>query len=453
MRVKKPEILLYLFVALVFGCKPATEIKRNSSTQDSNLQEDTNKKDADPNADAQEADQGDIESNNQLVAIGTDQERETFPCLESNISNDCDPNSKFIVKVKVFQELQSGYEDLSLKARIPINQKYLDEYDFFVDWGDGNTSRIQKPTSVLDNSLIHTYNTANIYEIKIYGSFPSIKYGLDSTLRSDRENHIVDDTLIEIVSWGNIHWRDLDQAFQFTQNLDGEEADDIPTRLNPNLDNVSSLDKTFAFSSFNSPVDEWNIQSVTNLNEMFHGASNFNQNMTGWNTSNVQSFKGMFARASLFNGDISTWNMIAATDISFMFFDATQFNRRIGDWNITNVKNAAGLFEQASSFNMPIGSWNVESLENAEAMFALAENFRQDLSGWNTSSIVNMESMFFGVNVPTDLSGWNIQSVTNSQNFCPRSGASVANMPPFLPVPSASAHPQGEFFRSGSTRL
>ena len=43
------------------------------------------------------------------------------------------------------------------------------------------------------------------------------------------------------------------------------------------------MERMFAqASSFNSDVSSWNIGSVTNLNDMFEGATSFNQNLCAW---------------------------------------------------------------------------------------------------------------------------------------------------------------------------
>ena len=42
-------------------------------------------------------------------------------------------------------------------------------------------------------------------------------------------------------------------------------------------------------TSFNQPLNKWNVSNVTYMNRMFEGASSFNQPLNKWNVSNVES--------------------------------------------------------------------------------------------------------------------------------------------------------------------
>ena len=46
------------------------------------------------------------------------------------------------------------------------------------------------------------------------------------------------------------------------------------------------------------------ISSVTNMSDMFNGASLFNQDIEAWDTSSVTDMSGMFSGAEVFNQDI-----------------------------------------------------------------------------------------------------------------------------------------------------
>jgi surface protein len=60
-------------------------------------------------------------------------------------------------------------------------------------------------------------------------------------------------------------------------------------------------------SSFNQPLDNWDVSKVTNMNYMFYGATSFNQPLDNWDVSNVADMTAMFYDASLFNQDLSGW--------------------------------------------------------------------------------------------------------------------------------------------------
>ena len=46
--------------------------------------------------------------------------------------------------------------------------------------------------------------------------------------------------------------------------------------------------------AFNQNIGSWNTANVTNMSDMFHGASAFNQDIGSWNTANVTNMSDMF---------------------------------------------------------------------------------------------------------------------------------------------------------------
>ena len=67
--------------------------------------------------------------------------------------------------------------------------------------------------------------------------------------------------------------------------------------------------------------------------------------------------------AKAFNQAIGSWNVSNVTDMSEMFNGATSFNQYIGNWDVSNVNDMDGMFMQAKSFNQDIGNWNVIKTE------------------------------------------------------------------------------------------
>ena len=59
-------------------------------------------------------------------------------------------------------------------------------------------------------------------------------------------------------------------------------------------------------TSFNQPLNKWNVSKVTDMNWMFYGANSFNQPLNDWNVSNVTSMNEMFCCAYSFNQPLTT---------------------------------------------------------------------------------------------------------------------------------------------------
>jgi hypothetical protein len=71
--------------------------------------------------------------------------------------------------------------------------------DIDVDWGDGTS--ISTVTSVTDSDRIHTYATAGVYTIEIFGQMPGFKVNNNSAIRS---------LITGIVDFGRVGLRTLD---------------------------------------------------------------------------------------------------------------------------------------------------------------------------------------------------------------------------------------------------
>ena len=147
-------------------------------------------------------------------------------------------------------------------------------------------------------------------------------------------------------------------------------------------------------NTFNADISHWDTSSVTDMSNMFAGASTFNRDIDNWNTSRVTDMSNMFAGASTFNRDIGNWNTSSVTDMSNMFAGASTFNRDIGNWNTSSVTDMSNMFASASTFNQAIGNWNTSSVTDMSNMFAGASTFNQAIGNWDTSSVTDMTAMF-----------------------------------------------------------
>ena len=85
-----------------------------------------------------------------------------------------------------------------------------------------------------------------------------------------------------------------------------------------------------------------------------NGASSFNQPLNKWNVSNVTDMWSMFNDARAFNQPLNNWNVSNVTNMYKMFFNASSFNQPLNNWNVSKVTYMYDMFEEATSFNQPL---------------------------------------------------------------------------------------------------
>ena len=152
---------------------------------------------------------------------------------------------------------------------------------------------------------------------------------------------------------------------------------------NWDVSSVTDMNNTFALNTkFDQDISSWDTSKVTRMFSMFSGATEFNQPIGGWDVSSVTGMDKMFSGATKFNQPIGSWNTSSATDMNSMFSGATNFNQPIGNWNTSKVTRMYLMFSDATKFNQPIGSWDISNVTDMDRMFSGAINFKQDLSSW-----------------------------------------------------------------------
>jgi hypothetical protein len=210
-----------------------------------------------------------------------------------------------------------------------------------VDWGDGTTSTHTNNLTLADlsvttgnNGIItstgsqaevwHTYATAGIYEVKIYGTMKHFGADLGATPYLEVQSGTLQanigpvETLIGCKTFGQqAGLTNLSGAFDSCYNLQ-YYPDMIPTT-------VTRLESVFQFAGtrvaggpvgFNGSAGaaSWNTINVVSMAWMFRGTP-MNPNISGWNVANVRptsftindGFRLMFAGNTAFNRNLSGW--------------------------------------------------------------------------------------------------------------------------------------------------
>ena len=238
---------------------------------------------------------------------------------------------------------------------IEVDTSYT--YNFDIDWdNDGIFDTIG-----VDSSILIQYPRPGTYTVRIRGIYPSIYFSstgfFPTTVNYDQ------DKLISIDQWGNNPWQSLSSAFLNCSNLT------------------------------NSATDTPNLNNVTNLYEMFSGASSFNADLSNWNVSTITSMAYMFQAAFAFNGNITNWDVSNVRDMNAMFADAYNFNQDVTTWDVSSVYSTDLMFAN-SAFNQDISNWNLSAVIDISAMFLFARQFNQDISNWDIPNVRSMVSLF-----------------------------------------------------------
>ena len=270
-------------------------------------------------------------------------------------------------------------------------------YDFFVDWGDGNRDNI---TVYNQSEVTHQYSSTGIYEIKIHGGIT----GWFFINGSHGGNTIDDDKIIEISKWGPLKFVSNDNAlFNGCSNLVSTATDSLTLGASnaynmfqgcPKLgdqgnmnswDTSACTDMSYMFTEctgFSQPIGDCDTSNVTDMNRMihaYHGGMIFDQDIGNWDVSNVTNFQRFFGAFSTSSGPYPTFNnggsqsisggdTSSATNIESMFRGCTGFNQSLAGWNVSNVTNATSFMNgctlSTTNYDSTLGGWSPQSVQN-----------------------------------------------------------------------------------------
>ena len=122
----------------------------------------------------------------------------------------------------------------------------------------------------------------------------------------------------------------------------------VPDFFPSNITNMSYM--FFRATSFNQPLNNWNVSKVTNMSKMFNYASAFNQPLNNWNVSNVTDMSYMFLHATSFNQPLNNWNVSKVTNMDYMFYGASSFNQDLSKWCVSNFPTMPSYFNNKAPF-------------------------------------------------------------------------------------------------------
>ena len=336
-----------------------------------------------------------------------------FDCHEGykKVNNSCEMRPQFILVWKRRIEPQGKYTDkYTDNVCIPIGKR---SSSIKICWGT-STSPGKEPCTTIPSSnsskyYCHHYDDGSDEStITITGEIEDWSCSAGSLSYCNgyfSDAHKFNGYLKKIESYGEVKFGNY--AFQGTR-LEGLPPDESPKFSN------NSMEGAFAYSNFNQDINHWDTSYITNMSEMFSGATNFNRPLNNWDTSNVKNMRWMFHNARSFNRPLNNWNTTNVTSMSKMFEGAQRFNQPLDKWNTSNVKDMSYMFASTERFNQPLDKWNTSNVKVMSSMFSGATNFNQPLDKWDTSNVTNMSEMFNNaVSFNRPLNSWNTTNVEN----------------------------------------
>ena len=301
--------------------------------------------------------------------------------------------------------------DTSLEAGTAVTLALAGTVDAWIDWGDGSLA--QHVTTPGPHA--HDYGIDGIYTVEVAGSVTAYNSRDNGSGELPLIEYIDEKKLISVDNWGRLGFSSMQNAFYYCRNLTTVPNTTIGLEFVTNMENMF-----LGATLFNSDISGWDTSSVTNMRGMFLAAESFNQDIGDWDTSSVTKMLSMFSTATLFNQDISDWDTSSVWNMGSMFQNASSFNQPIGGWDTSSVTDMSNMFWNADSFNQDIGSWDTSSVTNMEAMFQHTDSFNQDIGEWDTSKIsasYRMRYMFWDArSFNQDLSGWCVTEIPSMPN-------------------------------------
>lgn len=237
-----------------------------------------------------------------------------------------------------------------------------------------------------------TFPEPGEYKVAIKGTYPRIYFNNGGDKLK----------ILTVEQWGSIAWTSMAAAFYGCANLT------IPATDAPNLSGVTDMSHMFAnATSFNNPVNHWDVSNVTSMLRMYWGATSFNQPVSNWDVSKVISMRDLFAGTS-FNQPVNNWNTSSTTNMTAVFRQ-TPFNQPLDNWDTSNVTSMYTMFAYNSAFDQDLSSWNIESIQDNSNRGAI-----NTIDGL-TNLFLN--SSLSTANLDATLASWASQSVNSDIRF------------------------------------
>ena len=265
-------------------------------------------------------------------------------------------------------------------------------YDFVVDWGDGEVSEHSGAAAA------HAYEKTGVYTVRVSGLVEAWNFAAIPHSRN---------MLLSVEELGDVGWRSFQGAFA--------GCDELTVVSGGNTSGVYTMHAMFEGADLVVPdTSEWDTHQVKSMTAMFMGTHAANPDVSNWDTAQVHSMHSMFRDTHAAQPEVSKWDTGNVTDMSYMFMNAIAAAPEVSNWNTGNVTNMSSIFRGAVAANPDVGDWDVSSVTKMNFMFAEAVSANPNVSKWDTSAATSMRGMFTrATSANPVVNNWDTSAVTN----------------------------------------
>jgi hypothetical protein len=344
----------------------------------------------------------------ELYVIATDGVSEVADVIDITVNS----NPAFISEWVTFYTKGASIEYISNDDQIQLPLISSGNYNFVVDWGDGNTDTI---TVWNQAETRHTYAVKGKYTVTITGTIEGWQFGNSSSYDGVKNDS---GKIINILNWGTLTITTR-SAFHTCVRLQSSAVDAPIIATN---DLSATFMRCYVFNGY---VGNWDVSGVQNFTYMFRECYAFNNaginDMDKWDISSISptGLLGIFIMGfsvnpvyTAFNQDLPSWDVSSITNFGDVFANCGAFNGDITTWDVSNGTIFGNMFKNNTSFNQDISSWNVSNGTSFAWMMARCTSFTYDLSSWVLSSATDTRVMFSNTLINFDMSGWDMGNVT-----------------------------------------
>ena len=212
---------------------------------------------------------------------------------------------------------------------------------------------------------------------------------------------------LDVSNWDVAKVKTLEYTFSHT----GDRSNPLHLDLHTwKTDSLTNMYNTFAYSYF-SDVDlsNWNVSNVTNMQGLFFDTNITTKlDTTGWDTSKVKNVYAAFASARFgVSGDQefewiggNNWDLSSVTSVNEMFRSCSIKKLDLSKWNVSNLKSLSGMFKgiyfATGIQELDLSGWDISKVTDLTNTFGHLSGIRRIYvgDGWKTDQITRSTGNF-----------------------------------------------------------